>query len=329
VRDGGVEVRDVLERYTNAALAGARGVAAGIAAQALAAHGTPVPVITGLLAPSQREIGARWQHLQCSVGEEHAATFVTESVLASISVGFEAEPTKGTFVMACADGEWHGLPARMAAELLIHDGWNVVYLGPATPAIQLRAYLAGIEADVVGVSASLTSNLPGAARSVHVARRLGMPVVVGGAAFGGSEHRARAVGADALVDDLAGGLDLDAVVWDRVPEPDLAGEWSMIDARRVEIVRAVTRELQDESAARTSDASWARQLVAHVDDIVGVVVAAVLCDDVSIIRQHREWLGELVGANALSPEVAGIAYDTVCRVVATDSPTARVLIGAA
>jgi methanogenic corrinoid protein MtbC1 len=322
-------LEDVLERYTNAALAGARRRAASIAAELLGVGGSTARIVAELLAPSQREVGLRWQHLQCSVGEEHAATFVTESVLAAMTVGSEPEATKGTFVMACADGEWHGLPARMASELLISDGWNVVYLGPATPAIQLRTYLAGMETDVVGISASLTSNLPGAARSVHVARHLGLPVVVGGAAFGGSPWRARAIGADGMAIDLTHGFDLDAALWDRVPEPDLGGEWAALDVRRVDIVRAVTDQLEDQSPVRSSDSSWTRQVVAYIDDIVGVVIAAVLCTDPSIIAQHRRWLGDVAAANAFSADLARVAYDAVCDVVSTESAAAEAVIASA
>ena len=79
-------------------------------------------VVTQLIAPSQREVGERWLRAECSVGDEHAATFVTESVLSSLAVGLEAGRPAGTLVMVCAEGEWRGLPARMATELLIAGG---------------------------------------------------------------------------------------------------------------------------------------------------------------------------------------------------------------
>lgn len=49
----------------------------------------------------------------------------------------------------------------------------------------------------LALSCSLTANLVEAARSIDVAHRHGIPVIVGGAAFGDTEERATALGADA------------------------------------------------------------------------------------------------------------------------------------
>ncbi|MCU0259426.1 MAG: cobalamin-dependent protein [Ilumatobacteraceae bacterium] len=324
---------DALERYTAAALRGSRLDAADIAAEQLTSAGDlghPVDLIGRLLAPSQRLVGERWANQLCSVGEEHAATFVTESVLASLAVGFEPEPTHGTIVVACAEGEWHSLPARMAAELLICSGWRVIYLGPATPAAQLRSYLAGVDVDAVGISATITANLPGAARSVAVARKLGLPVVVGGRALGESDHRARALGADGWAADLADGLDLDDVLWDPGPRPALEGDWATIDRSRVSIVRDAIDWLgRHHSSVATAEGSWLAQVVDDLDDIVGVVAAAVLCADPSIVSEHRTWLSALVGAQRFPTAVADVGFDAVAAVVGAYSSVAADLIAAA
>jgi methanogenic corrinoid protein MtbC1 len=324
---------DLLERYTNAAIAGARTDAADIAAEALNTSllldGEPAParLIRELLVPSQRAVGERWQQQLCSVGEEHAATFVTESILASLTVGFEPEPDRGTLVLACAEGEWHGLPARMAAELLILAGWRVVYLGPATPARQLRTYLAGVDADVVGVSVTCAANLTGAARSVVTARKLGLPVVVGGAAFDDAPHRARAIGADALVTDAGSGFDLDALLRDRVPCPDLQGEWSAIERERVAIVRDAVRWLSvHHGSVLASESSWTNQVIDELDGIVGVVAAAVLCSDAGIVADYRAWIAGLVAGGATPTAVADVGFDAIAAVVGSVSPQGAALL---
>jgi methanogenic corrinoid protein MtbC1 len=320
---------DGLEGYTTAALAGARSRAADIAASMVGVDPSPIRVIDELLAASQRDVGERWQQLLCTVGEEHAATFVTESVLASISVGFEPDADQGTIVVVCAEGEWHALPARMATELLIHHGWHVVYLGPATPAVQLRTYLAGIDADAVGVSATMTSNLPGAARSIEVARRLGMPVVAGGAAFGADRRRARAIGANGWAPTVRHGLELSAVLWDDDVEPDGDGEWAALEERRVELVHAAIDHLGDRASMPSASDSWTRQVVSHVDDMVGVTIAAVLCRDRTIVDEHRAWLEALAMSHAFPPELARDAYEAVRRAVTSESPVAADLLAGA
>jgi methanogenic corrinoid protein MtbC1 len=283
----------LVEEYTDAALAGDRRRAAELALDYATTSPGVVPVVLDLLAPSQRLVGERWLDEECSVGAEHAATFVTENVLASLSVGLEPAEHRGTIVVVCAEGEWHGVPARMATELLIADGWRVVDLGPATPADQLRAYLAGVEADAVGVSVTMTGNLAGAARTVDVARRLGLPTVCGGAAFDAGGRRARAIGASGQCLDLTAGLDLDTTCREHPPPVDLDSEWAYLDFERDRVVRDALTLLTAPARrpGRRVDPSWAAHLAAELDDVLDVVVAAMLCGDPTIVDEHRDWLG--------------------------------------
>lgn len=88
---------ETLDRYISAALSGARSRAAEIAAAEVVArdgeHAPAVRLVGELLAPAQVQVGEMWLDRRCSVGDEHAATFVTESVLSSLTVGFEPNPT--------------------------------------------------------------------------------------------------------------------------------------------------------------------------------------------------------------------------------------------
>ena len=124
----------LLDEYTDAALRGDRAGAAELATDFAGREESCLRVVTQLLAPSQRDVGERWMHNECTVAEEHSATFVTESVLSSLVVGLEAQEPAGTVVMVCGEGEFHSLPARMATELLTAGGWRVIHLGAAMPA---------------------------------------------------------------------------------------------------------------------------------------------------------------------------------------------------
>src|SRR3712207_7094162 len=56
---------------------------------------------------------------------------------------------RGHVVVACLDGEWHALAARIVAEVLRVHGWRVTFLGASVPArseehtseLQSRQYL--------------------------------------------------------------------------------------------------------------------------------------------------------------------------------------------
>lgn len=320
-------MQQVLDSYTRAALTGDRAGAAELAAGALRASDDPAHVITRLLAPSQVDVGNRWLERQCSVGAEHTATFVTESVLASVAVGLEPAVPVGRFIMVCAEGEWHGMPARMAAELLMLQGWRVTYLGPATPAAHLRAYLADAEADAVGVSCSLAANLPGAARTVRVARQLGFTVVVGGRAFGQSPRRARAIGADGWASTIAEGFDLDATVWSRTTEPDPDGEWALVDHERLEVTRRAMRWLVGNDRAGMLDTGgWLEHVVADVEDVIRHATAALLCNDQGVLADHRRWLGQLMVANSLPDDLATVCFESVADALGDVSPRAAAMV---
>ncbi len=316
----------LLDEYTDAALRGDRAGAAVLAGDFAGRDESCLRVVTQLLAPSQRAVGERWLHDECTVADEHAATFVTESVLSSLAVGLEAQEPAGTLVMVCAEGEWHSLPARMATELLIAGGWRVIHLGLAMPASKLRDYLADTEADAVGVSVTLAANLPGAARTVRVARRAGYTVVCGGRAFDSSGVRARAIGAHGQPRDLTQPLVLDTVLWAEPPAVDMDADWAHLEFDRVKIVRDALSWLgTGDFADQARSATWLEQFAAELDDIVAVGAAAMLCDDPTIVVEHRAWLEERLASVGTPVEVARNSFDAVAAVVDKTVPGASAL----
>jgi methylmalonyl-CoA mutase cobalamin-binding subunit len=269
-----------------------------------------------LLAPSQRDVGERWLRSECTVAEEHSATFVTESVLSSLAVGLEAKEFAGTVVMVCAEGELHSLPTRMATELLTADGWRVIHLGSAMPAGMLRYYLAEIDADVVGVSVTQATNLAGAARTVRAARQAGYSVICGGRAFDSSGSRARSIGAHGQPGDLTKPLILDEVLWGEPHAVDMNADWAHLDFQRVEVVRDDLSWLgTGDFADGVRSATWLAQFTRDLDDIVAVGAAAMLCGDRTIVLEQRTWLEKRLAAVGTPVEVAQHSFDAVAAVV--------------
>src|ERR671914_12503 len=164
--------------------------------------GAPVQdVVQVLLGAAQAEVGRRWEANQWSVADEHAATAITDAVLGALAWRVEAAEDQGHVVITCAEGEWHSLPARMAAEVLRAHGWQVTFLGASTPADHLRRFVAEVGAVAVVVSCSVPIFLGGALRSVQAAQSEGIPVLVGGRAFGPDDLRADRLGADGWAPD--------------------------------------------------------------------------------------------------------------------------------
>lgn len=64
--------------------------------------------------------------------------------------------------MACIDGEWHALPARLVAEVLRLRGWRVDYLGAQVPTPHLISHLHRAGPEAVALSSSIATRLPAA-----------------------------------------------------------------------------------------------------------------------------------------------------------------------
>ncbi len=316
----------LLDEYTDAALRGDRAGAAELATNFADRDASSLSVVTQLLAPSQRDVGERWLRNECTIAEEHSATFVTESVLSSLAVGLEPKEPAGTVVMVCGETEMHSLPARMATELLTAEGWRVIHLGSAMPVAKLRYYLAEIDADLVGLSVSLATNLPGAARTVRAARQAGYSVICGGQAFDSSGTRARAIGAHGQAGDLAEPLVLDEVFWGEPPATAMDADWARLESQRVEIVRDALSWLgTGDFADRVRSATWLAQFTADLDDLVAAGAAAMLCGDQTIVDEQRTWLEQRLTALGTPVEVVQNSFDALGAVVDKRVPGASEL----
>jgi methanogenic corrinoid protein MtbC1 len=164
----------------------------------------PLELYLTLLAPSLRELGARWQSGSASVAQEHLATELVISIMATLAARLQSRPIVAHLaVLAGTDGELHAIGLRMVSDFLEADGWEVQYLGALTPGPDLERYVRSMEPDVVGLSTTLTTHLPATKTIVAALKRLPTPpfVLVGGQAYGGDPAVALRLGADAFAAD--------------------------------------------------------------------------------------------------------------------------------
>jgi len=105
------------------------------------------------------EVGRRWEAGAISVADEHIATAIAQSVLASLYPSFPWASSGPKGVVACVAGERHELGARMAADLLAYDGWNVTFVGADVPQDALVELVTRERPCFVGLSASLPERL--------------------------------------------------------------------------------------------------------------------------------------------------------------------------
>ena len=159
-----------------------------------------------VLCPAMTEIGDLWQQGLATVAQEHLATAISSGQIARLAGLLDMEPATGLrAVIASTPGELHGLGSRMVADFLEAIGWEVLYLGPATPTDDLAVMVRDMRADLVGLSTALTGHLPDAREAIRRLHALPRPpvVIVGGAGWAGDPDLARRMGADLFGRDAA------------------------------------------------------------------------------------------------------------------------------
>ncbi|HEY6577357.1 MAG TPA: cobalamin B12-binding domain-containing protein, partial [Mycobacterium sp.] len=178
-----------------------------LVAHMLASGAEPVSVLTDVVAEAQREVGNRWQRGEWSVAEEHAATAMAISATKVVAEHVRRIPiTRGGVIVACAEREWHALPAMIIDCALRAHGWDTTLLGASTNPMRLNQYLQDLGPEAVAVSCSVLRSLPTCRRFIEASTAAGVPILVGGPAFGPDDVRARALGATAWARDAKGAI---------------------------------------------------------------------------------------------------------------------------
>jgi methanogenic corrinoid protein MtbC1 len=324
-------VTPLYDRYVEALATADAGAAAGLLDEAMSLGHAPKQLIKEVLAPGQRHVGELWAAGMWSVADEHAATAVAEQALGVIAPPRTSTRGAARVVIACAEGEWHTMPARLAAELARSPKLDVVLLGGSIPATDLRRHLRATRPVALALSATLATSLIGASRSIQAARAEGVPVIVGGAAWGEGQHRARRLGADVHLDraeDLWGVIDdaddIDEIVGPQPPleEHPIPPEALLLDSPAAELLQAV---LDRQSADRetqpggTDQPEYAAQAVRW---LARSTAASVACDDPTIVRDALAWLLAVSAARGIPARPVIDSCFHLAEVVETDMPSA-------
>lgn len=314
-------VAELVDRF---ALADRYGAVARV--RELRTEGYPDEVLRELLAAAVQHVGALWQNGHWTITQEHAATAVAEAVLTDLEGATSPVAPVGVVAVVAADGEWHALPARLAAHAFERAGLEVRYLGAGVPADDVARSLPAVGADVLAVSVTVTANLPGAARTVAAGHAAGLPVLVGGAAI--DPLRADAIGADAHALTVDEGASL-ARRWCEQAMPP-----ARTPGLRSELVAELVthrQRLRDAAFAGTAG-RWTpleeaddhvldritEDLEIHLDHLV----AALSIDDPSIYLDQVEWFRSVHAGRKLPRTVLTAQLDALGEAIGQLDPAA-------
>ncbi|MFE6164862.1 B12-binding domain-containing protein [Streptomyces sp. NPDC056486] len=303
-------------------------------------------VLLELIAPAQERVGLAWAANDITVAQEHAATAISERCVAAVADA-TAPALTGTYVgrvlVACVDGEWHALPARLVSEVLRLRGWRVDYLGAHVPTEHLVAHVHRTGAQAVLLSSTIPTLLPGAHNAIASCQSVGVPVLAGGAAFGPGGRYARLMQAEWAKDAADAATLLSKNLTDpgaqaaRLPDLDLPHlgdqEYTMIRRTKLQLVK---RALADVEAGfpemRRYSELQRERTIEDIDFIVSYLATAVYVDDPALFTRFITWTADILAARNVPPRCLVPALDSLLtqlkdfpRVVSTLT-TARDLI---
>ncbi|MEV7416063.1 cobalamin-dependent protein [Streptomyces sp. NPDC089919] len=326
-------------RLWEAVAAGDERAAALVVEDGLASGLDAEQLLLDVIARVQARVGEEWMANRFTVAQEHAATAISERMAALVARHPGAARTgraRGRITVACVDGDWHALPARLLSEVLTLHGWQVDYLGAHVPAHHLIGHLHRTGADVVALSASVPTRLPAAHAAITACQAVAVPVIVGGAAFGGDGRYARLLGADAWAPDARTA----ARVLDRgplaAPKPDhqviddlphLADqEYTLVTRARPRLVSAVLAGLADAyPAVRAYDDAQRERTAEDLAHITEFLAAALYTGDAALFTDFLLWTADVLTARGVPAASLPPALDLLGRQL-QDFPRATAML---
>lgn len=167
--------------------------------------------------PVMYRIGLLWERNDISVAEEHVATAIVGRITAALYARFaNIDAYRGKAVVAAGPNELHEVGARMLADFLEMEGWDVTYLGANTPREELFAVLKQHKPFLVALSVATVFNLDNVRQAIAMIKTdwetKESKVMVGGLAFNGMPQLWHVLGADGYAADANRGT-LTANAW--------------------------------------------------------------------------------------------------------------------
>jgi len=182
--------------------------------QALENGMEPLDIVQKILVPTLTDVGQRFQDFEIFLPELMMAGEAAEKVTAIVEEATlkagKPSLTLGTVVLGQVEGDMHDIGRNIVSTLLNSHGFKVVDLGRDVPASAFLDAAEKEKADVVALSALMTTTLPAQKRTINlfseVGKREDFHIIVGGGAV--SQEWADEVGSDGYSPDAAGAVEL-------------------------------------------------------------------------------------------------------------------------
>lgn len=182
--------------------------------QALEQGMEPLDIVQKILVPTLTDVGNRFQNFEIFLPELMMAGEAAEKVTALLeNATLEAgQPSLnlGTVILGQVEGDMHDIGRNIVGTLLNSHGFKVIDLGRDVPASAFLDAAEKEKADIVALSALMTTTLPAQKRTIslfsEVGKREDFYIIVGGGAV--SVEWADEIGSDGYSPDAAGAVEL-------------------------------------------------------------------------------------------------------------------------
>jgi 5-methyltetrahydrofolate--homocysteine methyltransferase len=188
----------IRERLLSAIVAGDREGVIPHVEEALRQGIPPLDINVSMLAPALEEVGRRFEKGELFLPQMILAAETVQNAFGRLKREMKGEkmPSKGKIVMATVRGDVHDIGKNICCTVLENYGYEITDLGRNVPAEDIIERAAFVEADIIGLSALMTTTMRQMELVIADLRKRGMNqrVMVGGAVVTASY--AKKIGAD-------------------------------------------------------------------------------------------------------------------------------------
>ncbi len=159
------------------------------------------------------EVGRLWQENKITVAQEHYITAATQLIMSQLYPYISNSKKTGKVLVATSvSKELHEVGVRMVADFFEMDGWNTFYLGANTPTESIIQTIISKKADLVLISATISSHIGEVMDLIRTVRRCGEcrdpKIIVGGYPFNVDSNLWKKVGADGQAEDAETAIEM-------------------------------------------------------------------------------------------------------------------------
>ena len=175
------------DQLKQALIAGDAGTVNALTQALLATGASPREILDEALLPGMEVVGERMRSGDCFIPEVLLSARTMQGALDLLRPHMaEGESTSaGTVVIGTVEGDLHDIGKNLVAMLLQGAGFEVVNLGSGVTAAQFVAAVREHDAQIIGMSALLTTTLPRMRETIEALTAAGLrdtvKVMVGGA----------------------------------------------------------------------------------------------------------------------------------------------------